>query len=107
MRDKSTTVEYPMTEADTKCKKECPLSRKLLMTAVVVAIALIIPLISIGTAEAHSGGSHGAGIRAGGFRVGGFRNRGFLAARGSVAADLGGRPSVLIIHATMGTYAVT
>jgi hypothetical protein len=48
------------------------MTRRLLMTAVAVAIALTIPLISIGTADAHGGGSHGGGIRAGGFRDRGF-----------------------------------
>ena len=48
------------------------MTRRPLMTAVAVAIALTIPLISIGTAEAHAGGSCGGGNRAGGFRDRGF-----------------------------------
>jgi hypothetical protein len=55
---------------------------KLLMTAVIVAIALT-PWISIGAAEAHGGGARGGGIHAGEFRGRvffggpGFRGDGF------------------------------
>jgi hypothetical protein len=52
------------------------MTRKLLMTAVVVAISLT-PLISIGTADAHGGGAHGGGAHGGG-----FRDRGFFGGRG-------------------------
>jgi hypothetical protein len=52
------------------------MTRKLLMTAAVVAIALT-PLMSIGTAEAHGGGFGGGGFHGGGFHGGGFHGRGF------------------------------
>ena len=67
------------------------MTRKLLMTAVVVAMALT-PLISIGTAEAHGGGArgggsggdsfHGGGFHGGGIHGGEFRDRGFFGGRG-------------------------
>ncbi len=74
-----------MTESDTKCEKEGPMIRKLLMTAVVVAIALA-PLTSIGTAEAHGGVSHsrgfgGRGFHGGGLAGGGFGDRGSFGRR--------------------------
>jgi hypothetical protein len=58
------------------------MTRRLLMTAVAVAIALTVPLISIGTAEAHAGGSHAGGSHGGGIRAGGFRDRGFFGGPG-------------------------
>jgi hypothetical protein len=48
------------------------MSRKLLMTAAVIAIALAPP-IGVGTAEAHGGARAGGGIQGGGFHGGGFR----------------------------------
>ena len=52
------------------------MTRKLLMTAAIVAIALT-PLIGIDAAHAHGGGFGGGGFHGGGFRGGGFRGRGF------------------------------
>ena len=57
------------------------MTRKLLMTAAVAAIALTTP-IGIGTAEAHGGGFggdgfHGDGFHGGGFHGGGFHGRDF------------------------------
>jgi hypothetical protein len=87
-------------------------TRKLLMTAVVVAMALT-PLISIGTAEAHGGGArgggsggdsfHGGGFHGGGIHGGEFRDRGFFGGRGGAAVTDSGmaNPSVLIIPDTM------
>jgi hypothetical protein len=64
------------------------MTRKLLITAAVVAIALA-PSIASRTAEAHGGGGggHGGGFHGGGFGGGGFRGRnfgdgGFLGGRG-------------------------
>jgi hypothetical protein len=51
------------------------MTRKLLMTAAIVAIALT-PLISIDAAQAHGGGFGGGGFNGGGFH-GGFHGRGF------------------------------
>jgi hypothetical protein len=81
VRDKSTIVEYPMTESDTKREKGGPMTRKLLMTAAVVAIALM-PSIGIGTVEVHSGGSGSGGFHGGGFAGGGFGDRGSFGGRG-------------------------
>jgi hypothetical protein len=61
------------------------MTRKLFMTAVVVAIALS-PLISIGTAEAHGGGSHGGGVGGGG-----VHGRGFAGGRFGDQGSFGGR----------------
>ena len=52
------------------------MTRKLLMAAAVIAIALT-PWISLGTAEAHGGGFQGGGFHSGGFRGGGFHGGGF------------------------------
>jgi len=56
------------------------MTRKLLMTAAIVAIALTTP-IGRGTAEAHNGGYrisfHGGGSHGRDFRGGGFHDRGF------------------------------
>ena len=55
------------------------MTRKLLMTVAIVAIALI-PSIGIGTAQAHGfggGGFHGGGFHGGGFGDRGFGGRGF------------------------------
>jgi len=52
------------------------MTRKLLMTAAVAAIALTPP-IDIGTAEAHGGGFGGGGFHGGGFHGGGFHGGGF------------------------------
>lgn len=52
------------------------MTRKLLMTVAIVAIALIPP-IGIGTAEAHGGGFGGGGFHGGGFHGGGFRGGDF------------------------------
>ena len=52
------------------------MTRKLLMTAAVAAIALTPP-IGIGTAEAHGGGFGGGGFHGGGFHGGGFHGGGF------------------------------
>lgn len=52
------------------------MTRKLLMTAAVVAIALSAP-IGIGTAEAHGGGFGGGGFHGGGFHGGDFRGGDF------------------------------
>jgi len=52
------------------------MTRKLLMTVAVVAIALTPP-IGIGTAEAHGGGFGGGGFHGGGFHGGGFHGGGF------------------------------
>ena len=57
------------------------MTRKLLMTAAVVAIALTPP-IGIGTAEAHGGGFHG-----GGFHGRDFDRRGFFGGYGGFAPD--------------------
>jgi hypothetical protein len=64
------------------------MTRKLLLTAAIVALALA-PSIGSRTAEAHGGGFggfHGGGFRGGGFgggsiHGGGFRGRGFLGGR--------------------------
>jgi hypothetical protein len=52
------------------------MTRKLLMTAAVVAIALT-PAIGIGAAEARGGGFHSGGFHSGGFHSGGFHGGGF------------------------------
>ena len=65
-----------MTKSDRECEKEGPMTRKLLMTAAVAAIALT-PSIGIGTAEAHGGGFGGGGFHGGGFHGGGFHGGGF------------------------------
>jgi hypothetical protein len=52
------------------------MTRKLLMTAAIVAIALT-PLISIDAAHAHGGGFGGGGFHGGGFGGGGFHGGGF------------------------------
>lgn len=49
------------------------MSRKLLMSAAVVAIALVLP-IGVETAEAHGGGFAGGSFHGGGFRGGHFRD---------------------------------
>jgi hypothetical protein len=56
------------------------MTRKLLMTAAVIAIALTAP-IGIGTAEARGGGFRGGGFHGGDFRGGGFHDRGFFGRR--------------------------
>ena len=60
------------------------MTRKLLMTAAVAAIALTTP-IGIGTAEAHGGGFAGGGFHGGGFHGGGFHGRGFFDGYGGFA----------------------
>jgi hypothetical protein len=59
------------------------MTRKLLMTVAIVALALT-PSIGIGTAHAHAfgGGFHGGGFHGGGFHGGGFRGRGFFGGYG-------------------------
>jgi len=52
------------------------MTRKLLMTAAVAAIAFTL-LIGIGAAEAHGGGFGGGGFHRGGFHGGGFHGGGF------------------------------
>ena len=54
------TFKHPMTKSDAELKKEGHMTRKLLMTVAIVAIALT-PSIGIGTAQAHGfgGGFHG------------------------------------------------
>ena len=52
------------------------MTRKLLMTAAVAAIALTPP-IGIGSAEARGGGFGGGGFHGGGFHGGGFQGGGF------------------------------
>jgi uncharacterized membrane protein len=79
-----------MTESDTRREKEGPMTRKLLMTVVVVAIALT-PLISIGTAEAHRGGSHGGSSHGGGFGGRGFHGGGFAGGGFGDRGSFGGR----------------
>ena len=43
-----TRMKHPMTKSDAKCEKEGPMTRKLLMTVAIIAIALT-PSIGIGT----------------------------------------------------------
>lgn len=52
------------------------MSRKLLLTATIVAIALTAPIGSR-TADAHGGGFGGGGFHGGGFHGGDFRGRDF------------------------------
>ena len=52
------------------------MTRKLLMTAAIVAIALT-PLMGIDAAQAHGGGFGGGGFHGGGFHGGGFHGGGF------------------------------
>jgi hypothetical protein len=56
------------------------MTRKLLMSAAVVAIALV-PSIGIGTADARDGGFHAGGFHGVGFHAGGFHHRGFVGGR--------------------------
>jgi hypothetical protein len=70
----------PMRKSDEKCQKEGLMTRKLLLTAAIVALALT-PSIDTGTAQARGfgGGGFGGGFHGGfggGFHGGGF-GRGF------------------------------
>jgi hypothetical protein len=65
-----------MTKSIGGCEKERPMTRKLLMSAAVVAIALT-PSIGVGTAEARDGGFHGGGFHGGGFHGAEFHGKGF------------------------------
>jgi uncharacterized membrane protein len=71
-----------MTKLDVQCEKEGLMTRKLLMTVAIVAIALA-PSIGIGTAQARGfgGGFGGGGFHGGGFHGGGFGGRGFYGGR--------------------------
>jgi hypothetical protein len=62
----------PMMKSDEKCQKEGLMTRKLLLTAAIVALALT-PSVGTGAAQAHGFGGGGFG---GGFHGGGF-GRGF------------------------------
>ena len=62
-------------------RKKGLMTRKLLMTAAIVALALA-PSIGSRVAEAHGGGFHGGGFGGGGIHGGGFRDRGFPVGRG-------------------------
>jgi hypothetical protein len=64
------------------------MTRKLRMTAAVVAIGLT-PLIGIGTAEADGGGFHGGGMHGGGMHGGHIHQRVFFGGRGSRGAGFG------------------
>jgi hypothetical protein len=66
----------PMRKSDEKCQKEGLMTRKLLLTAAIVALALT-PSIGTGTAQARGfGGGFGGGFHGGGFG-GGFHGGGF------------------------------
>jgi hypothetical protein len=81
-------IKHPMTKSDAELKKEGHMTRKLLMTVAIVAIALT-PSIGIGTAQAHGFGGgfhggdfHGGGFHGRGFYGGGFGGRGFYSGYG-------------------------
>src|SRR5205807_396282 len=59
------------TKSDAECQKEDPMTRKLLITAAIVAIALA-PSIGIGTAQACGFGGDFGGFHGGEFGGGGF-----------------------------------
>ncbi len=67
-------IKHPMTKSDAEGEKEGHMTRKLLMTVAIVAIALA-PSIGIGPAQAH-------GFGGGGFHGGGFGGHGFYGGHG-------------------------
>jgi hypothetical protein len=71
-------VKHPMTKSDVQGEKEGLMTRKLLMTVAIVAIALA-PSIGTGTAQARG---FGGGFGGGGFHGGGFGGRGFYGGYG-------------------------